>query len=651
MITQLLIVFSIPILISLLITPWVIRYATRIGAMDQPNERKIHHRPIPRLGGLVIYVSFFVSLGVLQTLSPESFSVISLAPTKGVMLTIALVLVLGLGIFDDLRPRTPTQKLIVQLVAGTLAYSAGFRFGAVTDPLGRGLLDLGMFDYPATLLWIVGITNAFNLIDGLDGLAGGVAVIASFTIFGIALLKNDMSTAIMALIMAGAVVGFLRYNFNPARIFLGDSGSLFLGFALSVFSLQSSTKGSTALAILVPILSLGLPIMDTLLSMLRRLLGSVLPEKARSKPFLRRFSLMFLPDSGHIHHRLMARGFSHRTAVLFLYLVSCVFGIGAFAITVASGVGASLIVIAVIVATAIGVRQLHYKEMAVLRNGLLLPIYDWHMMNRRFFQGFLDLAFILIAYTSAFLVVYHGSPPAEMQQKLLVTLALVGGIKLIVFYLSGQYKGTFRHLGIGDVLRTVKTVVLSELIAGGVLALLPDPWRVRNVPLLLFDFYFLLSLAGGIRISFHILTYFFRREHNGGKRVLIYGADGPGDLTLQHILSDQTLNMSPVGFLDDSPQLEGKRLDGYPIYGGHWVLPRILKTMRIDQILIADSTVKPEVLRRLKDTARIHNIPVLQLRMKLEDVSSVTRQPQPARSFEIPEEQRHPASEAAQVIE
>ena len=649
MIPKLLIVFSIPILISLLITPWVIRYATRIGAMDQPNERKIHHRPIPRLGGLVIYVSFFVSLGVLQTLNPEFFSVISLAPTKGVMLTIALVLVLGLGVFDDLRPRTPIQKLIVQLVAGTLAYLAGFRFGAVTDPLGRGLLDLGVFDYPATLLWIVGITNAFNLIDGLDGLAGGVAVIAGFTIFGIALLKNDMSTAIMSLIMAGAVVGFLRYNFNPARIFLGDSGSLFLGFALAVFSLQSSTKGSTALAILVPILSLGLPIMDTLLSMVRRLLGSLLPEKTRSKPFLRKFASMFLPDNGHIHHRLMAQGFSHRTAVLFLYLVSCAFGIGAFAITIANGLSASLILIGVTIATIIGVRQLHYKEMAVLRNGLLLPIYDWHLMNRRFFQGFLDLAFILIAYTSAFLVVNHGSPPIEMQQKLLVTLGLVGGIKLLVFFLSGHYKGTFRHLGIGDVVRTVKTVVLSELIAGTVLAFLPEPWRLRNVPLLLFDFYFLLTLAGGIRISFHVLTYFFRREHNGGKRVIIYGADTSGNLALQLILNDQTLNMSPVGFLDESPQLEGQRLNGYPIFGGHRKLPRLLNTMKVDQVLISDGTVTPVVLKRLKETARIHGVPILRLRVQLEDVSFATRRHQPAQPFEIPAEQEDPALEVIEL--
>jgi len=640
MIAQLLVVFSIPILISLLITPWVIRYATRIGAMDQPNERKIHHRPVPRLGGLVIYVSFFVSLGILQILNPESIDLISLPPTKGMMLTIALVIVLGLGIFDDLRPRTPTQKLIVQLVAGTLAYTAGFHFGAVTDPLGRGLLNLGIFDYPATLLWIVGITNAFNLIDGLDGLAGGVAVIASFTIFGIALLKNDLSTAIMALIMAGAVVGFLRYNFNPARIFLGDSGSLFLGFALAVFSLQSSTKGSTALAILVPILSLGLPIMDTLLSMLRRLLGSLLPEKTRSMPFLRKFASMFLPDNGHIHHRLMAQGFSHRTAVLFLYLVSCAFGIAAFAITIANSVGATLILIGIIVATVIGVRQLHYKEMAVLRNGILLPIYDWHLMNRRFFQGFLDLAFILIAYASAFLAVNHGTLSDEMQQKLLVTLTLVGGIKLIVFYLSGQYKGTFRHLGIGDVIRTVKTVALTEVIAGIVLAFLPEPWRLRDVPLLLFDFYFVLSLVGGIRISFNVLTYFFRREHNGGKHVIIYGADAHGNLALQHILSDQTLNMSPVGFLDDSPRLEGKRLDGYPIYGGHWKLPRLLKTMKIDQILIANGTVQPEILRRLKEVAKAHSIPVLRLRMQLDDVSLGASRLRRLQPFEVPAEQQ-----------
>jgi UDP-GlcNAc:undecaprenyl-phosphate GlcNAc-1-phosphate transferase len=620
MILRLFLIFLIPVAISLLITPWVIRFAARVGAMDEPNVRKIHSRPIPRLGGVVIYTSFFLSIPFLYLIDPGLQSLASFGPNKGMMTIAALVLILGLGIFDDLKPRTPAQKLLVQIIAATLVYLVGFKVSFVSDPLSKRLLGLGILEYPATLLWIVGITNAFNLIDGLDGLAAGVAIIASFTIATISFLVNDMATTIMVLLLAGAVVGFIRYNFNPAKIFLGDSGSLFLGFALAVFSMRSSTKGSTALAIIVPILCLGLPIMDTLLSMLRRLLGSLLPEQAKSSSFLHKFGSIFVPDNGHIHHRLIARGFSHRNVVLLLYLVSCAFGIGAFTLTVTNNVGASLVLVAVAIATIVGVRQLHYKEMAVLRNGILLPIYEWPLMNRRVFQGFLDLAFILVAYASAFFVVSHGRLTTISDQKLLATLPFVGGIKLLVFYATGQYKGTFRHLSIGDALRTLKVVVLSELMTGAVLAFLPEPWKVRELSILFLDFFFVLTLVGGIRTSFFVLNYLFHQEQNGGKRVIIYGADARGILALQQILNDETLNLSPIGFLDDSPHLEGKRLNGYPIYGGHWKLQQLLRKVKIEEILLSSDNLKPEILRRLKQIARSHGISVRRFTIRLEDV-------------------------------
>jgi UDP-GlcNAc:undecaprenyl-phosphate GlcNAc-1-phosphate transferase len=302
--------FAIPIVISLIITPWVIWLAKRVGAVDLPNERKVHKVPTPRLGGVAIYASFFISVGLLRLIDSDFRTLISMGPNRGLMLTIALVMVLTLGVFDDLRSRTPSQKFLVQLLASTLVYLAGFRISNVTHPLGSGLLNLGILEYPMTVLWIIGITNAFNLIDGLDGLAAGVGAIACFTICGVSLMTGELPTAMLVLILAGAVIGFLRYNFSPAKVFLGDSGSLFLGFALSVFSMQSSTKGTTALAILVPILALGLPIMDTLLSMIRRLLGSLLPQQGIATSLLRKldniFSFISCPwplELGHLQSR------------------------------------------------------------------------------------------------------------------------------------------------------------------------------------------------------------------------------------------------------------------------------------------------------------------------------------------------------------
>jgi UDP-GlcNAc:undecaprenyl-phosphate GlcNAc-1-phosphate transferase len=621
MMLQFLMVLGIPTGASLLITPLVIRFANQIGAVDQPNERKIHTHPVPRLGGIVIYSSFFLSFGLIHLIDPSLRGFESLVSDRSAMLTVGLALVLGLGIFDDLRPRTPTQKLVVQLIAGTLAYLAGFKISAVIPPAGSGILNLELLNYPLTLLWIVGITNAFNLIDGLDGLAAGVGVITCFTIFGVSLATSNIPTALTVLILAGALIGFLKYNFNPARIFLGDSGSLFLGFALAVLSMESSTKGSTVLAILVPILSLGMPIIETLLSVLRRLLDSLLPHRTKSMSAFQRLMRIMTPDNEHIHHRLISRGLSHKKAVLVLYLLSCAFGAGAFTLVLADNLGTSLILIAVTIATVITIRELRYKEMAVLRNGILLPIYDWPLMNHRFSQAFFDLAFILIAYASAYVVVLRGKLTVVAEQNLLFTLPLVALIKLVVFVMVGQYRGTLRFPGVGGAVRTLKAVILSSLSTLVVLMFLIEPPRYPGSPVLVLDFFFLLSLAGGQRVSYSILRHLFHREQHQGKRVIVYGADINGILTLNQILSDRTLNLTPLGFLDESPQLEGRRVDGYPVFGGHWKLHRLLKKDRVEEILLSSDKIKPVILERIKRMARNQGIPVRRFRTLLDDVS------------------------------
>jgi UDP-GlcNAc:undecaprenyl-phosphate GlcNAc-1-phosphate transferase len=293
---QFYIIFAIPLIVALAITPMVIWFATRVGALDQPNERKIHKYPIPRLGGIAIYISFFVSLVFLLSLDPALHAFSFMNPHDTLMLVLSLTIVLILGIWDDLRQLRPGQKFLGQFIAGTIVYLAGFKISSITYPFGSFPLNLSFFDYPVTLLWIVGITNAFNLIDGLDGLASGVAFIVSLTIFTISYLTGSPIIAMMALILAGAVLGFLPYNFNKARIFLGDSGSLFIGFTLAILSIKSSTKGSTAFSMIVPMLTLGLPIMDTLLSMTRRLLKSLFPNPQKPDTFLRKILTMFLPD-------------------------------------------------------------------------------------------------------------------------------------------------------------------------------------------------------------------------------------------------------------------------------------------------------------------------------------------------------------------
>lgn len=327
---------GIPLVLSLLLTPLAGRFATMVGAIDMPDARKIHKLPIPRMGGLGVFVSFLISAGIIYSLFPEVFPQEFRVMPHMLILFVAIAFVLIVGICDDMWTLKAGEKFLTQVFAGTLVYIAGYRISTISNPFGDngGMLSLGILGLPATILWVVGITNSFNLIDGLDGLAAGVAFISGLTILGISLLNHYFDTAILAALLMGSSLGFLRYNFNPARIFLGDSGSLFLGFLLSIISIRSSVKGSTAFSIIVPMLALGLPIMDTLLAMLRRLMRSIVDENSGSLG--KKLHSLFLPDKRHIHHQLIANGFSHRDAVLVLYLVSSIFGLCAFLVTASS---------------------------------------------------------------------------------------------------------------------------------------------------------------------------------------------------------------------------------------------------------------------------------------------------------------------------
>jgi hypothetical protein len=378
---------------------------------------------------------------------------------------------------------------------------------------------------------------------------------------------------------------------------------------------------------MVPMLALGLPIMDTLLSMTRRLMRSILPQESNPTSMMGKLVGMFLPDRGHIHHKLIDMGLSHRNVVLLLYVVSCAFGLGAFAVTVTNNFIASLIVFTVAIASFIGVSQLRYKEMAVLRNGVLLPMYEWPLMNSTLFHGFLDVGFFIAAYLVAHSLALPAADAGGLDRPFLMSLGAVCGIQLLVFSIAGMYKGTFRQMGIGDMLKILKTVTIAVAATFVVLSLLPGKFESVNMTLVTLDFYFLVSFVVGTRISFLVLHYISRRgQRRGSKSVLIYGADAKGLLMVQRILNDDALDYHALGFLDDDPQMEGKRINGYPIFGGHWKLRGIVANMKVDEILISTDELKPEVLRRLSGIARSNGIVLRTLKMELKEFESPQKQ-------------------------
>jgi UDP-GlcNAc:undecaprenyl-phosphate GlcNAc-1-phosphate transferase len=305
--------FVMAMAITALLTPLVRRAALSLGAVDEPAARRVHTRRVPRLGGIAIVVGFFLPLLVLFALRTHSGLVFFANVPMTLGLLVGAALVVAAGLVDDLKGMGAKAKLAIQTAAACAAYAGGMRVDGVALP-GFGAIDLGWLALPATVVWIVGIVNAMNLIDGLDGLAAGVAFFACLTNFTIATLTGNVFILLVTASLGGAVVGFLFYNFNPAKIFMGDSGSMFLGFVLASASLlgAGTQKSPTLIAIVVPILALGLPITDMLMTIARRFLGR------RS---------IFAPDRGHIHHRLLDMGLTHRRSVLSLYLLSVAFTI------------------------------------------------------------------------------------------------------------------------------------------------------------------------------------------------------------------------------------------------------------------------------------------------------------------------------------
>lgn len=626
MIVGFIISFLVPVALALLFTPWVIRFANTIGAMDAPGERKVHKEVTPRIGGLAIYLSIFLSAGIVYAFYPSFFAGIgeNLLPVAVVIFSFTAIF--ALGFWDDLKPLSPGIKFGVQFVIASLVYYAGFKISVVTNPIGTGILNVELIEFPLTLLWIVGITNAFNLIDGLDGLSSGVATIACVSIFTVSALSGQIWIAVLALIFAGSLVGFLRYNFRPAQIFLGDSGSLVIGFSLALLSIQSATKISTGFALLFPLLVLGLPITDTLVSMIRRFLGTFLKNKKdgeESGSMLRKLHIMFRPDRSHIHHQLISLGLTHRNSVIVLYLVSAAFAIGAFSLTLIENVEKTIVISLIfILALFLGIKKLRYYEMAIFNNGLLMPLYERWIINRTTFLSLIDLSFIAIAYCLSYFLIYSLNPAIIDFVYFNQILVAVLCVQLSIFWLTGVYRETIRQMGIGNALAITASVFYSILATALLLLIVEALPLAFIIQFLILDFYFLLTLTLGVRISYRALSYWFNREKKEGENVLIYGANENGTMILHKINNTNNNNIKVLGFLDDNPEMEGKLINGYPILGGHWQLARAVRKAKVDSIYLCDQSIKPENFRRLKSRALQHDIKIKRLQVSLENIVS-----------------------------
>ena len=336
-------------IVTVLLTPPVVRLALRLRAVDVPGGRKHHRREMPRLGGIAIFGGVGVSLGLSIPLLILGGELSSPSVTEAVGIGAAVLIVFGLGLLDDTRGASPYTKLGFQFLAATIVVAIGWQFSVLRLPWEGGRLDLGALAPLLSVLWIVGVTNAINLIDGLDGLAAGIVAIISSTVAILAVLQQRPGTVIVMSCIAGACLGFLRHNWRPAKIYMGDSGSLTLGFVLATMALRSSVKASAAIAILVPILALGLPLFDTLLVMWYRFL--------RGHQRLNRFARMFHADRKHLHHLLLETHSERSKVMLTLFGLAIAFCVMALLVAASGSLWLGLAFLAVEFAAILLIRK------------------------------------------------------------------------------------------------------------------------------------------------------------------------------------------------------------------------------------------------------------------------------------------------------
>lgn len=318
-------------IISLACAPLAIRLAYKVGAVDRPDERKVHARTMPRLGGLAIFIAFIVAVAAFSDLQGS---------VLGIVLGGSIIFLVG--ILDDIFQLSPGVKLAGQCLAAAAAMRFGIQVHFLTNPFD-GMLELGYLSIPLTFLWIVGVSNAINLIDGLDGLAAGVSGIAACSMGVVALLQSQTGAAVAAFILVAAIAGFIPYNFYPAKTFMGDGGSNFLGFCLACLAVLGTAKSATLIFLFVPIVILGIPILDTFFAIIRR---------------INKHAPILMPDKDHLHHRLMAIGMSHRRSVLIIYAISGFFALAAIALIFLTGAKATLVLALMLLLSVWGADQI-----------------------------------------------------------------------------------------------------------------------------------------------------------------------------------------------------------------------------------------------------------------------------------------------------
>jgi UDP-GlcNAc:undecaprenyl-phosphate GlcNAc-1-phosphate transferase len=558
-----------------ILTPLVRWLALDKGWIARPSSDRWHKKPTALMGGIAIFTSISAVLLTHVDFTSAWQTIINPAghlriPMLGSTILTGATFLFALGVFDDFRNIKPHTKLIGQILAAALVVFLGFRLHWFTSLT---------VDTMATLFWIVGLSNAFNLIDNMDGLCAGVGIVTSLSLAALFYPAAPEAVAV-ALTFAGALGGFLIYNFNPARIFMGDCGSLVIGFGVSVLSLGyselSATNNKVAL-IAVPVLIMLVPILDTTLVTVIRILSG---RKAS------------MGGRDHTSHRLVLMGFTEKSAVMFLYAVCGLAGVSAVYVSRSDTMTSPAVIIPMalaIVLMGVYLSQLRVypdKEFSVLRDRSFTPVLVQLTYKRHMILVSLDFVLVAFAYYLAYRLRFEGREFALFFQVFLKSLPIIIACKLVVFYFMGIYRGIWSYLSTNDVFLYVRASLVASLVS---VASVTFIYRFANFSkgVFLVDYIFTTALILSARGSFRLFLETQKRKTLEGDKVIIYGAGRGGELLLREILNNKQLHVKPVGFMDDDPLKTGKKIQGYQILGGIDEIDRIHQNHHPDGILIS----------------------------------------------------------------
>ncbi|PYT00020.1 MAG: hypothetical protein DMF63_08600 [Acidobacteria bacterium] len=569
--------------------------ASRMGFVAKPKSDRWHKRPTAMMGGVAIFLATIIAYAAFVPKTTENLIVI------GASSFLFLV-----GLIDDVINIKPYQKLFGQLIGATIIVGLGPRL-----PLtGYELIDMWI-----TVFWLIGITNAINLLDNMDGLSAGIAAIASASL-AVGFAINGQTVELMLIsIFIGALVGFLIFNFNPASIFMGDCGSMFVGFLLASSVLVGQTGGRSRgiFSILaVPVLILFVPIFDTtLVTVIRKLWGRKASQGGRD----------------HTSHRLVALGLSERAAVMMIYVFAIAAGLLSLAVSelktfqslALTGIFTVILTLIGVYLSKVKVYEEREEELATQNNAVFAFLINFSH-KRRVFEVFLDAFLITFSYYVAYSLLYPSFESGSNWDLFIKTVPLLVVLKLFAFLAVGVYRGIWRYTSVGDLITFTKGVVIGSILSVVAVLLL---YRFQNFSRAVFilDGIILLLVMLGSRLAFRLIREFLPPgATSDGRRVLIYGAGDGGEMVLRELRNNADWKYQPIGFIDDDPHKKGKVINGLQVFDANGSLVDICRQKSIEEILISSEKIPAASLKRLREICRDEEIGLKRAQMRIEPV-------------------------------